>query len=694
MKLPSITLTSEALSNFEDSIRKEWIVTNGLGGYASSTVLGINTRKYHGLLVAALNPPGNRHLCLAKLDEEVVIGNSFHSLGAYEFQDAVFPKGYTFLTEFSISPLPKYVYNLQNIRVHKTIFMANAKNATLTRYEIANDSTSDVKFRAFPLINCRPFHSVTDRWRNPPQFLQKPEDKRLKLVFNQPKSSLVISATAGKYVAIEKWVDHVFFREESERGESCFDDWYQPGCFEVDIRANASEDFAVIAVADEDEDLADGLAAEMPLTTCDVNALLEEEKSRNDKLLTRFFEAHPIAAAEDWLRWLVLATDKFIVNSLNDIKKFVVAGYHWFETWGRDTFISLPGLMLITGRFEDARQVFLTFKKYSKNGLIPNFVSEKPENASYNAVDATLWYVDAVLQYLKHTNDFRFVQIQLYETLKEIIESHVRGTMFDIHLGNDGLLNHGPRLTWMDAAIDGEPVTPRMGMAVEIQALWYNALRIMELLAKRFMEEHEAERYNRMAAKTRESFTIKFWNSEKDCLFDVIGDFGRDYSLGPNQIITVALDFAMLDDTRNKKIVDIVQRELLTPYGLRTLAKSDPKYVGTCSGDRKSRDRAYHNGTVWPWLLGSFTKAYLKTKGYADFRREYALKNFLLPLFTRHIFEAGLGTISEIFDGDPPHKPKGCIAQAWSVAELLRAYVEDVMQVKPEYEKTVLQDSR
>jgi predicted glycogen debranching enzyme len=374
---------------------------------------------------------------------------------------------------------------------------------------------------------------------------------------------------------------------------------------------------------------------------------------------------------------------------LNDIEKFVIAGYHWFETWGRDAFIALPGLMLTTGRFEDARQVLLTSKKYSKNGLIPNFVSEKPENASYNAVDATLWYVNAVLQYLKYTNDFKFVQMQLYETLKEAIENHVRGTEFDIRLSNDGLLNHGPRLTWMDAAIDGQPVTPRTGMAVEIQALWYNAMKIMELLAKRFSEEDEAERYSKMAAKTRESFTVKFWNSEKDCLFDVIGDFGRDYSLRPNQIIAVALDFVMLDNNRNEKIVDIVHRELLTPYGLRTLAKDDSKYVGTYSGDRKSRDRAYHNGTVWPWLLGSFVKAYLRTKGYGDFRREYALKNFLLPLFARHIFEAGLGTISEIFDGDSPHKPRGCIAQAWSVAEPLKTYVEDVMQARPKYEKIV-----
>jgi glycogen debranching enzyme len=243
----------------------------------------------------------------------------------------------------------------------------------------------------------------------------------------------------------------------------------------------------------------------------------------------------------------------------------------------------------------------------------------------------------------------------------------------------------------MDAVVDGQPVTPRCGKAVEVQALWYNALRIMEILAKKFKEKSEAEKYAQIAEKAKESFVEKFWNAEKNYLFDFIGENGKDASLRPNQIIAVALDFTMLDKTKSERIVDVVQRELLTPYGLRTLARNDPKYVGVYVGDRKSRDKAYHNGTVWPWLLGPFTKAYLKTKGYADYRREYALKNFLLPLFTEQIFKAGLGTISEIFDGDPPHMPRGCIAQAWSIAEPFRAYIEDIMQIRPKYEGEILQ---
>jgi predicted glycogen debranching enzyme len=299
--------------------------------------------------------------------------------------------------------------------------------------------------------------------------------------------------------------------------------------------------------------------------------------------------------------------------------------------------------------------------------------------------------VNSVLQYLKYTNDFDFVREQLWETFRATIENYVKGTIFNIHLNDDGLLSCDPQLTWMDATVDNQPVTPRAGKPVEVQALWYNTLKIMELLANKFNERSEAEKYSQMAENARKSFVEKFWVSEKSYLFDVVSEHSKDDSLRPNQIIAVALDFSILDDSRNEKIVDIVHRELSTPYGLRTLARSDPKYVGVYSGDRRNRDKAYHNGTVWPWLQGPFTTAFLKAKGYADYRREYALKSFILPLFTEQILKVGLGTISEILDGEQPHTPRGCIAQAWSVAEPLRAYAEDVMQIRPKHEKEVLQ---
>ena len=693
MRLPSISLGKETLSNVENAIRKEWIITNGLGGYASSTVLGINTRKYHGLLVAAFHPPGNRRVCLAKLDEEVKIENNIYPLNANEFQNGIFPRGYMFLKEFSVSPFPKYTYTVEGVGVQKTIFMPYEKNAVITIYKILNTSDFDVEIRVFPLINWRHFHSVTNRWKIPWQFVQKREDKEVDIRFGAPQSTLMINTTKGSYLATGKWIEKMYYREEAKRGESCLDDCYQLGCFQIDVKAKENGKFAITAVAYRNEDYARKVLAEIPVSMYDMEALYEQETKRHGNLLTKFYEEHEDIQAKDWLNWIILATSMFIVKGMNSKQNSVIAGYHWFGTWGRDTFISLPGLMLVTGRFENARQVFLTFKNHCKQGLIPNFFPDQAGQPAYNAVDATLWYVNAVLQYLKHTGDFRFVQEQLWEALKTITENHIKGTAFDIHVDSDGLLRHGSQLTWMDAAIDGQPTTPRAGKAVEVQALWYNALKIIELLANKFKEKDKAEKYAEMAEKATKSFVEKFWNAEKHCLFDVISEHGEDDSLRPNQVIAVALDFTMLDNAKNEKIVDVVNHELLTPYGLRTLARNDPRYFRVYAGDRRSRDKSYHNGTVWPWLLGPFTTAFLKTKGSMDYRREYAVKNFLMPLFTTQILEGGLGNISEIFDGEPPHTPKGCVSQAWSVAEPFRAYVEEVMQIKPKHERDVLQGS-
>ena len=693
MRPPSTRLGKEALSNFDDAIGKEWIINNGLGGYASSTVLGINTRKYHGLLVAAFHPPGDRRVCLVKLDEEVNIGNNIYPLGANEFQNAIFPQGYMFLKEFSISPFPKYTYTVEDVEVRKTIFMPYEKNAVITIYKVLNRSGSNVRIQVFPLINWRHFHSVTDRWKIPWEFVQKREDKGVDIRFGVPRSTLMMTTTRGRYFATGKWIEKMYYREEAKRGESCLDDCYQHGYFEINVKANENGKFAITAVADRNKEYTQKVLAEMPATMYDTEALYEREIKRHENLLTNFHKEHKNIPTNDWLNWIILATNIFTIKGMNAEQRSVIAGYHWFGTWGRDIFTSLPGLMLVTRRFEEARKVFLTFRNHCKQGLIPNFLPDQAGQPAYNAVDATLWYVNAVLQYLKYTGDFKFVQEQLWATLKTIIEDHARGTAFNIHVDSDGLLHHDSQLTWMDAAIDGQPVTPRAGKAVEIQALWYNALKIMELLASKFKEKNEAGKYDQMAEKAKKSFVERFWNPEKSCLFDAISEYGKDDSLRPNQVITVALDFTMLDNTKSEKLVDVVHKELLTPYGLRTLSRNDQRYIGFYAGDRKNRDRAYHNGTVWPWLLGPFTKAFLKAKGYTEYRCEYALKNFLMPLFTTQVLKAGLGNLNEIFDGEPPHRPRGCIAQAWSVAEPLRAYVEDVMHVRPEHEKRVLQDS-
>jgi predicted glycogen debranching enzyme len=385
------------------------------------------------------------------------------------------------------------------------------------------------------------------------------------------------------------------------------------------------------------------------------------------------------------LSWLILTADSFVVRGKSEEERLVIAGYHWFESWGRDTFVSLPGLLLVTGRFKDARKVFLSYAQYCKSGLIPNFIPDRDEQASYNTVDATLWYVNAVFQYLKYTGDFDFVHDHLWDTLKEILDKHVHGTSYGIHVDSDGLLLHGPQLTWVDSSVEGKPVNPRAGKAVEIQALWHNGLKILALLAEKFGERDRAESIAAMADRAKRSFLEKFWNAERNCLYDVIAQDGNDASLRPNQIVTCALDFMALDREKAEKVVEVVERELLTPFGLRTLARSDPRYVGVYAGVRRSRDRAYHNGTVWPWLLGPFTTAFLRVKDCTELARGNVLKNFLMPFFMKQVFESGLGTLSEIFDGDSPHKPRGCVAQAWSIAEPLRAFVEDAMRVRPRH---------
>jgi len=686
MKPPTITITREALEHFDEAIQKEWLVTNRMGGYASSTVLGVNTRKYHGLLVAALHPPGDRTVCLAKLDEEVHIGNKVFALGANEFHGKIFPQGYVFLKEFSLNPFPQYVYHVADIEVRKTIFMPKEKNAVAVKYTVMNQGAAEAKIRVYPLLTCRHFHSVVDRWKKPLDFSQQQNGGEVEVDFTAPKAAVTVRSTMGEFNEKATWIERLHYREEASRGESSTDDCYQPGYFEVLVPHKREKDFAIAAAASVNSQESREILDAFGNAVYDVNGQLASEIAERENLLAKFYGLHNEVPTSDWLNWVLLAADAFIVKGVGD-RKSVMAGYFWFEPWGRDTFISLPGLLLATGRFEDARKVLLDFLCHCRQGLIPNCVEDKCGEPAYNTVDATLWYVNAVLQYLKYTGDSKFIQQQLWGNLKAIVESHESGTAFGIRLDSDGLLAHGPRLTWMDAEVDGEAVTPRAGKAVEIQALWYNALKTMQLLANKFDEVSLAERYAEMACEAQKSFNAKFWNSESDCLFDVVSASSVDASLRPNQVIAVALDFTMLDNDRSERVVAAIQRELVTPYGLRTLAPSDSRYKGMYVGDRRSRDQAYHNGTVWAWLLGPYVTACCKTKSISD----YELKNRLMSLFTQQIAQAGLGTISEIFDGDPPHTPRGCIAQAWSIAEPLRAYIDDMMCIRPKYEKKFLQ---
>jgi len=684
MRLPIIYITKETLSSFDEAIQKEWLVTNGLGGYASSTVLGINTRKYHGLLVAALHPPGDRTLCLAKLDEEVQVGNSVYSLGANVFRDTIFPQGYRFLNELVIAPFPSYTYSMPDITVEKTAFMCKGKNAVAVTYKVLNQGNIEAKIRVYPVLTCRHFHSIVDRRKNSLDFNQQQTRGKVEITFDSPKVTVIVSSTAGSFNEKAAWIDRLYYREEANRGESSTDDCYQPGYFEVWVPNKQKKEFALVAAASENYQECYAIMDAFGNTMHHVNMRLNRELEQQDALLDKFYSSHSKVTINYWLNWILSTADTFIVKDASD-RKSVVAGYFWFEMWGRDTFISLPGLMLATGRFEDAQRIFLDFLYHCRQGLIPNRLDDRYGDPSYNTVDATLWYVNAILQFLKYTGDYKFVQQHLWEGLKAIVEYHIKGAAFGIRVDSDGLLVHGPRLTWMDAEVDGAAVTPRAGKAVEIQALWYNMLKTMQLLANRFEEESLSDNYAKMAAKAQTSFNNKFWYPEESYLFDLVGT-SADASLRPNQVIATSLDFTMLDKNRCAQVVDVVQHKLLTPCGLRTLARSDSRYKGRYIGDRRSRDQAYHNGTVWAWLLGPYVTACRKAKS----NNAYELKNRLMSFFTQQIAQAGLGTVSEIFDGDPPHTPRGCIAQAWSVAEPLRAYIEDILEIRPNHEKEVL----
>ena len=692
MDLPKLALGRDLLSNVNRALGREWLVTNGLGGYSSSTVLGINTRKYHGLLVAALNPPINRWILLTKLDEELKIGTQTFALGANEFHDVMYPTGYRYLSSFVLDPFPTSTYEVEGVTLQKTVFMPYLKNATAVIYTVSNPLEEKLSIHVSPLVNSRHIYSMTNKNALQWNLLQKRLGDAVLLETSDSISSLILSPSQdGSFVEESWWVEKLFFRSDAARRESSVDDQFRPGFFSFSVEPKETKRFHVLAAAGKTGEEAKSLVSSLGKTTEDLEQLLREELERRKGLVTQFTERSVASEMDDWLKWLIQAVDSFIVYRASTRRKSVIAGYHWFDDWGRDSLISLPGLTLVPGRFSDAQEILMTFERYCDKGIIPNRFSDKAGYIPlYNTVDATLWFFNAVLQYLKYTGDYRFVQEKLWTTLKQIIEYHLQGTIFGIHMDDDGLISHGPQLTWMDATTPDRFVTPRNGKAVEIQALWYNALKTMELLAKRFNQLNKAEKYADIAEKAKVSFLQEFWNPRKKYLFDVVGDFGADASLRPNQLMAASLDFPVIDMEMAEKVVDVVWKRLWGTYGLKTLPDSDPRYIGNYLGDWNHRDSAYHNGTVWAWLLGPFTTAFLKTKNHEENWRKFAFKTFLQPLLQEQLQQAGLGTVSEIFDGDEPHNPQGCISQAWSVAEPLRAYVEDVALVRPAYEKEVL----
>jgi predicted glycogen debranching enzyme len=655
---------------------REWLVTNGLGGYASGTISGAVTRRYHGLLIAALPAPLGRMVMWSHVseflhftdDDVVSLGAEERAGGQLDLQSA------DFLREFRLEDgLPVWIYHVRDLVLEKRVLLPHLQNTVHVSYQVIAGKAPP-RFELRPAFHFRHHDSSVDTGLAAPYKLTAVDDRyeiaaaRRKL----PPLRMRICGRNSTFTIAPAQIHQVVYRTEQQRGYAHEGQLWSPGFFRVDL---SEQNTATLVGSTEPWDIID------VLSPADV---LSAERERRARLIV---EAKPEAqdgvAAE-----LVFAADQFVItpagrfeeaaraHAAGDEVRTIIAGYHWFTDWGRDTMISLEGLTLTTGRCLEAGYILRTFAHYVRDGLIPNMFPDEEKEGRYNTADATLWFFHAFNRYLEQTDD-RITLKLLLPILIDIIEHHLRGTKFNIHVDpNDGLLAQGEKgyaLTWMDAKMDDWVVTPRRGKAVEINALWYNALRLLAHWLRQSGEAASPQPYEEHAEQTRNSFNERFWYAKGGCLYDVVDCDGQngthDVSCRPNQLFAISLDHPVLDQERWESVLDVVENRLVTPVGLRSLAPDDPEYKPIYSGDLRSRDGAYHQGTVWAWLIGPFIDAWLKVHP----NDKVNARKFLREL-PEHLGEAGLGTISEVFDANEPHAAGGCIAQAWSVAEVLRAW--------------------
>jgi predicted glycogen debranching enzyme len=665
----------EVCGDLDAAEKREWLVANGIGGFACGTVAGTSTRRYHGLLIAALQPPAARTLLVAGLDESARYLDNSYPLATNRWASGfVAPSGYLQIESFHLEGTkPVWRYALADALLEKRVWMKQGENTTYVQYTLVRGS-GPVQLDGKILVSYRDFHATThaNNW----QLNVQSVEKGLRIDAFADAVPYTVKSLSATFEPHQEWYRDYFLPAERERGLDDQEDRFFAGLFHC--RLDISETVTLVFSTELDASL-DGQGA------CG-------QQSNHERNLFQSWQKQLAAAgclqrAEDepgWLWQLVLAADQFIVKRPlpeNPDGCSIIAGYPWFGDWGRDTMIALPGLTLSLGRPEIAREILQSYSHYVDAGMLPNHFPDLSGAPEYNTVDATLWYFQAIRQYFEATQDLQLVS-ELFPVLAGIIDAHVRGTRFNIKVDPlDGLLFAGTpevQLTWMDSKIGDWVVTCRQGKAVEINALWINALQTMKDFAKALARPFDG--YEKLSAKATKNFE-KFWNAERNCCFDVIDipgggpSGGNDTSLRPNQIFAVSLPVSPLSAPQQKTVVDICARQLLTSHGLRSLASSEPGYKRHYGGGVRDRDSAYHQGTVWAWLLGSFALAHFRVYGDRS-----AAQSYLEPL-GRTIYAGGLGTIGEIFDGDPPHAPAGCIAQAWSVAELFRAW--QILSSKP-----------
>jgi predicted glycogen debranching enzyme len=660
---PFIEFGREVCGDLEAGLRREWLVTNGLGSYASGTLSGVNTRSYHGLLVAALNPPVDRTVLVGGMLEWATYDGRRYPLSANEYGDGtVDPQGYRHLQSFRLEgALPIWTYALADALLERRIWMEYGANTAYVLYRLLRGSR-ELQLELTPLVTYRSFHALSSGQGWEPRTEAGTQEAVMRAFDGATPFALL--ASGGTFAPNGAWWWNLKYRAESARGLNDRGDLYAPGTFSTVLRRG--DRYALTLTTESGEH---GIG--------DIDLAFARAQERQKQLL----RTAGAEAAHPAVQQLTLAADQFIVTrrvpATHDAPasegKSVIAGYHWFNDWGRDTMIALRGLTMATGRKEDAATILRSFAQYVADGLLPN---NFPDNAGvipgYNTADATLWYVIALHAYTRETGDEALVR-DLLPVVREIVQWHTRGTRYHIGVDpRDALLyagEPGVQLTWMDAKVGDYVVTPRIGKPVEINALWYNVLRILAELENSHGDSRAAGDFLSYAERVLTSFKSRFRRPDTPTLADVVdGPDGDDWTVRPSQIFAISLPFPLIEGAEAATVVEAVGRSLLTSYGLRSLTPDDRAYRGTYGGDQYQRDTSYHQGPVWTWLIGPYAEAH-----YHTYHDAVAARELLLPM-ADHLRDAGLGSISEILEGDPPHLPRGCIAQAWSVAEVLRLW--------------------
>lgn len=664
--------TQKDWTTFKEGIKREWAVTNGIGGYAGSSMIGAHSRTHQGYLIASLHAPIERYLVFSKINETATVGTSTVSFETSQHcasGKTVYTEGQKFLTSFIYDGSVHYTYETDNFSFEKHITLKRNANVCAVSYELtAGDS--DCTFTLTPLFNYREHSesSTPDTLR----FETFTEDRTFYLVPGKNKDIAIRFQTSeGTFSERETVYDiDMQLQIEVDLETDGLDCHYCPVDLSIAVPANTTKKVSILcSIGDVNERPA-------PVSGTEAFSILEE----NARCHAELFEK--AGYRDSFANQLVLASDQFLTYRESTKMMTVLAGLPWFTDWGRDTMIAFTGLTLCTKRFKEAEEILLTFAQYIRHGIVPNMFPDDNMPPLYNTVDASLWYFYAVYQYLHYNPAAEaeaFVKEQIFPHLKEIISAYEKGTDFSIYMEDDGLIHAGSgldQITWMDVRVGDWVATPRHGKPVEINALWYNALRIMESLCEKFDEDASA--YRTRAEQVKESFNAKFWDSANQCLFDVVDGDEPDDHIRPNQVYAVSLPFSLLPEEQEKAVVALVEKELFVGCGLRSLAPDHPDYHGIYCGALAKRDAAYHQGTAWGFLLGGFFSAYMKVNHHSSSAAANAVR--MLEPVRKHLTDSGcIGSISEIFDGDTPHNPRGCYAQAWSVGEVLRCYCEDIL---------------